>query len=170
MLKINLITILTLSFMLGGCNNTNPIATNTNHNSTSTKKPIPWIEAKENQERYIINLPKGDDKNKEVELIVSKLMKTDTCNNAFFGGTVEKKTLRGWGYSYYVVTPSQMASTRMMCRDNKQVERYVQVRSGADMKVRYNSKLPIVVYVPKGFKVEYSIWKKDTKVYPAEKK
>lgn len=32
------------------------------------------------------------------------------------------------------------------------------------LQTRYNSKLPIVVYVPKGYVLEYRIWKADEKL------
>ncbi|RQW83332.1 MAG: proteinase inhibitor I4 serpin, partial [Methylococcus sp.] len=35
--------------------------------------------------------------------------------------------------------------------------------------IRYNSKLPVVVYVPKGNEVRYRVWRADGLVLPVEK-
>ena len=158
MLKTNLI-LSTIAIVLVGCQSSNQISAN---------KEIPWPKAESNQERFIINLPKEEGSDKEVELVIGKRMKTDVCNKFFFGGTIEKKDLEGWGYNYYVAKPTTMAGTRRACIDSRQVEKFVQMNSSRNMKIRYNSKLPIVVYAPKGFEVSYKLWTKDGKVYPAE--
>ena len=169
MLKINHIAILTISIILMGCNSSNQQTSQPTQ--TSDAKKIPWPEASSNQKRFMIELPKkADESDKEVELIIGKRMKTDSCNKFFFGGNIEKKTLEGWGYNYYVANPTQMAGTRRACIDNKEVEKFVQMGSSREMKLRYNSKLPIVVYAPKDFEVSYKLWTKDGKVYPAESK
>lgn len=49
----------------------------------------------------------------------------------------------------------------MGCFDNKSVEKIVHAQS---LQTSYNSKLPIVVYVPKGYTLEYRIWKADEKL------
>lgn len=49
----------------------------------------------------------------------------------------------------------------MGCSDNKSVEKIVHAKS---IQTRYNSKLPIVVYVPKSYTLEYRIWKADEKL------
>jgi len=50
------------------------------------------------------------------------------------------------------------ASTKMACPPDEQPKQtFVAVRSQQAL-VRYNSKLPLVVYVPEGFEVRYRVW------------
>ena len=157
MLKINHIILLVGSIILIGCNSANQQTT-----QTSDEKSIPWPKADNDQKRSILKLPpKTDEHNKEIELIVGKKMKTDTCNKFFFGGTIDKKRLDGFGYNYYIVKPTRMAGTRRGCIDNSEVEKFIQMSSSRNMKIPYNSKLPIVVYAPKDFKVSYKIWNRE---------
>ncbi|MDX2417970.1 MAG: ecotin family protein [Xanthomonadales bacterium] len=82
------------------------------------------------------------------------------CNQHWLSGTLEKETIVGWGYSYYILRNAggPAASTRMACpTGEKRKEAFVQVRGDGQL-LRYNSKLPIVVYVPTGFEVHYLIW------------
>ncbi len=41
---------------------------------------------------------------------------------------------------------------------------------GEGFLLRYNSKLPVVVYVPEGFEVRYRIWQAGEKVIRAERR
>ena len=80
-------------------------------------------------------------------------------------GTLEKKSLQGWGYDYYVFkTDGQVMSTMIGCPDAK--GRHLFVSAEAEM-VRYNGKLPIVIYVPEDCDVQFRIFKADPDVYIA---
>jgi ecotin len=72
---------------------------------------------------------------------------------------VVEKVAEGWGYPYFVLeSVTDAASTRMACPPGmKEQEALVQVQSNEGL-VRYNSKLPVVVYIPNGFEVHYRIW------------
>jgi ecotin len=111
--------------------------------------------------RYIINLPKiKDEELNKVELIIGKNVKTDSVNNYFFGGKLDVVNISGWGYDRYVVKElGPMAGTLMGVDPNsKQVERFVTLR-GEPRLFRYNSRLPMVVYVPEGVEVRYRLWR-----------
>jgi ecotin len=43
------------------------------------------------------------------------------------------------------------------------VDRFVTLR-GEPYLIRYNSRLPVVVYVPEGAEVRYRIWRADTEI------
>ncbi|WP_313384925.1 ecotin family protein [Chishuiella sp.] len=109
---------------------------------------------------YLETLAKEDDYN--VELFIGKLEAVDKCNNHFLLGNLEEKTIDGWGYNYFQFnSEGQIAGTLMGCSDNKKIDKIVYAQP---VKTRYNSKLPIVVYIPKGYSLEYRIWKAGNKL------
>ncbi len=117
-------------------------------------------EAEEGYERHVIRLPQQENESDlRVALIVGKTLKLDSVNRYFFSGEGEKKSIPGWGYSYYHVKEiGPMAGTRAAVPENApKVDRFIKMQG--DWWVRYNSKLPVVVIVPKGFEVRYQIWK-----------
>ncbi|MDN7673941.1 serine protease inhibitor ecotin [Burkholderia oklahomensis] len=114
--------------------------------------------AQAGQKRAVIVLPaeKLED-DIRVELIVGKTIKVD-CNQHWFGGDLKHETVQGWGYSYYVLADAKgPAGTLMACPGQDAQEAFVPVR-GSGYLLRYNSRLPIVVYVPNGFDVRYRLW------------
>ena len=122
-------------------------------------KAFPAAEA--GMTRHVINLPKQADENDfKVELIIGKTVKTDAANRYFFGGTLEAETIPGWGYQRYILRKlGPMAGTRMAVDpDAPQVERFVSL-GGEPRLLRYNSRLPLVVYVPDGVAVRHRVWR-----------
>lgn len=128
--------------------------TSTNKKRQSTEMFPP---AKEGNIQHIIHLkPQKNEDDFTVELSVGKHMMVD-CNKHFFAGSITEQNLDGWGYPYYVAeTNGEVAGTRMLCPDGKKHADFVSIQA---LKIRYNSKLPIVIYVPRGFEVQYRIWK-----------
>jgi ecotin len=119
----------------------------------------PYPQAEDGYKRMVIHLPAlADEDASKLELIIGKTIKVD-CNRHWFGGQLTEEVAKGWGFSYFILkSVTGPASTLMACPpDMKEQEVFVQVR-GADALLRYNSKLPVVVYVPAGFKVHYRIW------------
>jgi ecotin len=116
--------------------------------------------AEEGFERFVITLPheeRGEDDAYGVEIIVGREMLTDGVNLVRLGNAIEKRTLDGWGYSYYVVSGGSNTISTMMAPPEGAplVKTFVTV---SPLHVRYNSRLPIVVYVPTGYEVRYRIW------------
>ncbi|RLZ11700.1 serine protease inhibitor ecotin [Faecalibacter macacae] len=110
--------------------------------------------------------PRENENDYMVEIFVGKKTTVDACNNHFLLGKVEAKDLQGWGYTYYDFTSDgNIAGTLKACIDNKQVEKVVYAQSE---KLRYNSRLPIVIYTPEGYEVNYRIWSASTEVKTAE--
>lgn len=114
--------------------------------------------AKAGQQRLVIYLPEktreqeGDYK---LEIMPGKMARVD-CNRHFISGNLEKKDLQGFGYNYYEFTSNgEMGSTQMACPDGKMTDKFVY---GQTELLDYNSRLPIVVYVPNGFQLKYRVW------------
>ncbi|MDO4794917.1 MAG: serine protease inhibitor ecotin [Brachymonas sp.] len=120
-----------------------------------TLKPFPA--AKVGQTRWVIQLPP---QNKEadwrVEIIPGQQMQVD-CNHRSLGGKLHTRTLKGWGYDYYEFeSKGQVASTLMGCPPGSQRQAFVASES---LMLRYNSRLPLVVYTDKAYQVQYRIWR-----------
>lgn len=121
----------------------------------AVKNLKPYPETIDSLERYVIYVGQQANENLfEVELKAGKTLEVD-CNNHRLVGSFTEATVEGWGYNYYVFeTEGNIMSTMMMCPGPKQ-EKFV---SGETLSVRYNSRLPIVVYLPKGYELKYRIW------------
>lgn len=117
--------------------------------------------AEENMQRHVIILPekqRGEEDDFRVELIVGTTMLTDGVNNYRLGGTIQDQPLKGWGFTYYEVKKlGQPAQTLIGVPPTQPpVEKFV---NGPSKMIRYNSRLPIVIYVPTNAEVKYRIWK-----------
>nr|WP_314267564.1 serine protease inhibitor ecotin [uncultured Moellerella sp.] len=123
------------------------------------EKIAPYPKAEAGMTRNVIELqPKENEDNYKVELVIGKTLKVD-CNRQWFMGELESKDLEGWGYNYYRLEEVKgPASTMMGCADQAKTEKFITTNLGDDAFVRYNSKLPIVVYAPKDMAVKYRIW------------
>lgn len=127
--------------------------------------------AEEGMVRYDLQIPKQADESAfQVELIVGKTVQVDEQNRYFFGGRIEEETIKGWGFTRYKVSKlGPMAGTRMAVDANApKVARFVTL-GGGPYTIRYNSRLPIVVYVPVGVEVRYRIWTAGAEVTAVEK-
>lgn len=110
--------------------------------------------------RYVLQLPKQENEAElKVELIIGRSVQTDEINRYFFAGRIEAETIEGWGFTRYTVPKfGPLAGTKMAVDPNApKVERFIQLGGDAYL-IRYNSRLPIVVYVPEGVEARYRIW------------
>lgn len=141
-------TALTL-LMLNGCT----------HAAEKVDDKVPYPKTEAGYQRHVIQLPAlTEEQNAKVELQVGKNMVVD-CNHHSFGATLVEYTVQGWGYPYYKVeNVSGPVSTRMACPPGAKTSKFI-TASGNGFVVRYNSKLPIVVYTPAGFELKYRTWK-----------
>ena len=127
--------------------------------------------AKEGMERFVIVLDhkeRGEEDSFKVELIPGKVMMTDGVNNTRLGISLEAKPLKGWGYTFYEMTgKSIVMSTRMAPPPGaKKVKKFV---TGQSLTIPYNSRLPIVLYLPKGIEIRYRVWQAPETLSKAEK-
>ena len=127
--------------------------------------------AEEGMVRHVLPLPKQEDESAfKVELIVGKMVQIDEGNRYFFSGQIEEETIKGWGFPRYIVRKlGAMAGTLMAINPNEpKVNRFITL-GGDPYLIRYNSRLPIVVYVPEGVEVRYRIWSAEAEVKVVEK-
>ncbi|NJN48033.1 MAG: serine protease inhibitor ecotin [Candidatus Competibacteraceae bacterium] len=120
-------------------------------------KPYPLADAGFTRQVFRVSAVENE-ADRMVEIVVGKTLVVD-CNLTRFLGTLEEQVAEGWGFPYYVLKEvSGPASTLMACPpDATKSEEFVRV-SGDGFMQRYNSKLPVVTYVPEGFEVRYRIW------------
>lgn len=127
-------------------------------NAAKLEDIAPYPKADAGHVRQVIHLPaKPQEQDFKVEILAGKTLLVD-CNQQRLGGVLEEKNLEGWGYPFYRLEKvSGPMSTMMACPDGKAHPEFVPV-VGEGFMLRYNSKLPIVVYVPKDIEVRYRIW------------
>ena len=119
----------------------------------------PWPPAEAGYERMVFRLPVVDNENDhKLEIVIGQQRMID-CNLHHLSGNLETHSIDGWGYPLFRLdTVGVPISTMMACPpDMPQHNAFVAVRGNGFMQ-RYNSKLPVVVYVPAGFEVRYRIW------------
>ncbi|UYP31714.1 serine protease inhibitor ecotin [Pseudomonas sp. Z8(2022)] len=119
-------------------------------------KPFPA--AAEGYSRHVIELPaQANEAEYKVEIIAGKTLEVD-CNHQRLGGQWQEKTVEGWGYSYYELGQVGPAmSTLMACPDDSRKQAFVPV-GGEPQLLRYNSRLPLVIYAPDDVEVRYRLW------------
>ena len=127
----------------------------------------PYSAAQEGQARHVIWLAeKANEDLLKVELVPGQVLLTD-CNTRSLIASLTAKELPGWGYTYYDVGDVKGPITTMMaCPEGTEKQAFVAAH-GDSFTVRYNSKLPIVVYAPENIEVRYRIWTGSKKLQSA---
>jgi len=107
--------------------------------------------------RHVIELPAlPDEDDHKLELIGGKAMTVD-CNTRGLDGAFQARDVPGWGYGYWVLqSRAQVRSTLMMCPPGSERPGFV---AAEPLLVRYNSKLPVVVFVPEGYTLRWRVWR-----------
>ncbi|HGN9371964.1 TPA: serine protease inhibitor ecotin [Citrobacter pasteurii] len=154
--------------LLAAFASTSAWATTTDASAQPLEKVAPYPKADKGMKRQVIQLtPEKDESTLKVELLIGQTLEVD-CNKHRLGGELDSKTLEGWGYDYYVFDKvTSPVSTMMACPDGKKEKKFITAYLGDDGMLRYNSKLPIVVYTPENVEVKYRIWKADENVQNA---
>lgn len=135
----------------------------------STDDLAPYPPAEPGDNRFVFRVPALENEaDHQVEILVGQMLEVD-CNLRRFSGTLEERIAEGWGFPYYVLPEvGGPASTLMACPpDDEPREMFVTVH-GDGFRVRYNSQLPVVSYVPEGFQVRYRIWSAAEEVLEAQ--
>jgi ecotin len=121
--------------------------------------------------RYVLRLPReADEAGLRVQLVAGKTVAVDGRNRYQFGGKIRPVVIEGWGFTRHVVSALGPMAGTLMAVDpaEPKVERFVAI-GGEPYLVRYDSRLPIVVYAPEGVEVRYRIWTAGPEPRPLEK-
>ena len=121
--------------------------------------------------RHVLQLSRQKDESAfRVELIIGQTIRIDKENRYFLGGKIEAQTIAGWGYTRYTVSKlGPISGTLMAVEPNSpKIDRFITL-GGEPYLIRYNSRLPVVVYVPEGAEVRYRIWRAEAKMKTMEK-
>ena len=112
-------------------------------------KQIPiWLPVKEKEENF------------KVEVFVGADQIVD-CNQYFMIGKLISKELPGWGYSFYhAETKSELAGTRMGCFEKRKQKKFIHLQP---LLIEYNSRIPLVIYIPNNLKLKYKIFQSNGK-------
>lgn len=131
-------------------------AQNMNPTAEAVENLKAYPETMDGLERHVIYVEKkGNESSYMVEIVAGKTMQVD-CNQHGLAGSFKEDVVTGWGYPYYrFKTNGNVFSTQMACLDGTTKEAFVQ---GEGLQVRYNSRLPLVVYLPQGIDLKYRIW------------
>ena len=132
-------------------------------NSDAAKQLKSFPETMEGYDRYVVYLPSQDNEETLRLEVIPGVMKEVDCNTHWLMGEFEPKVVEGMGYEYLNFNSNgDIASTRMACPDNELTEKFIAANGHFG---RYNSQLPVVVFVPKGVELKYKVWKaNDTQV------
>ncbi len=116
---------------------------------------------KEGMVQHILTLPQLENEDDYmIEIQVGQTQMVD-CNKHGLMGELKQMDLKGWGYTYWEldeIGPGR--STMMACFDKAKHEEFVRIPG--EYKLRYNSKLPMVIYLPENAELRYRVWRADT--------
>ena len=120
--------------------------------------------------RHVILLPhkeRGAEDDFKVEIVAGRTIDTDGVNTVRFGGELRERDIPGWGFSYFEVDAlGAPLSTRIApAPGTPTVKAFA---AGPRMLVRYNSRLPLVVYAPEGTEIRWRLWHPEGDLAPAE--
>ena len=129
-----------------------------------------YPQAKEGYTRYVIEVPKTkNDYDHKLELLVGKTMLVD-CNKRSLFGKVNEINLKGWGYTYLEISDIGAGVSTMMACHGPKVEKFVSLYAPEKLIRRYNSRSPLVVYVPEAYTLKYRFWSASEEVQDAKQR
>jgi ecotin len=108
------------------------------------------------QTRHVIELPPlANEQDFQVEVFAGKTLSVD-CNSVQLGGQWQTISLQAGGRRFYELDHIGPAiSTKMGCPNHQRELAFVPVQG--KLVVRYNSKFPLVVYVPSDAQLRHRI-------------
>ncbi len=111
---------------------------------------------------FLPELEPNEEINRNAEIILCRMTEDHTKNISLKGKT-ETGILEGYGFEYWVFIPERKPESG---KNEAVLNSSAGETSGeAKRMVAYNSRLPVVVYTPEGFGVNYKIWETNGKMY-----
>lgn len=125
----------------------------------------PYPEAPVGMKRCVIYLDPKDEVDElshlKIELIPGRITYCEDPKRNFISGAIEERTIEGWGYDYYTVQMGGVVDKQGNAVSGRNSIQFVPL-VGTGPNLRYNSKLPIVVYAPQDAEVRYRVWSDET--------
>ncbi|WP_346838347.1 ecotin family protein [Microbulbifer sp. SAOS-129_SWC] len=116
--------------------------------------------------RHVIQLPRVTDQSRyRVELVPGRAQLAD-CRLLSYRAGLARRKLDG-GARYYVLGDLQPVQAAGACADTSRKRRFVRVR-GDGLLVPYDSRQPLVVYLPPDVQLKYRIWRADKSLRDAD--
>lgn len=115
----------------------------------------------EGMEQHILTLPPlNDEQNYMVEIQIGQTKMVD-CNKHGLSGELTLESVKGWGYQFYRVNQiTDGPSTMMACIDTAKKEAFLPIPG--NLKIKYDSRLPEVFYLPQGSEIRYRVWRAES--------
>ncbi|KAH9600792.1 Proteinase inhibitor I11 [Trypanosoma melophagium] len=135
-------------------------ATGRQYRAVHDKLPLPA----ENEKRCVFLLDPLENEKAErddymLELLPGRIEAVDTVNRHYISGIVSAHEVPGHDYTYYfvklgpVVAATRYAPMPCVLPEKKFLSIY------SPQLIQYNSKVPVVVYLPKNAQLRYRLWK-----------
>ena len=107
--------------------------------------------------QHILTLPKLENEaDYRIEIAIGRSEQVD-CNKHNLKGEIAQHTVQGWGYNYYqvdAIVPGP--STMMACFDEAKKTTFLTLPQRLNLE--YDSRLPMVFYLPEGAQLRYRVW------------
>ena len=108
--------------------------------------------------------------NVKVQLSFGKTVEVDDINMYYLGGKIVEESIPDLGFKRYVLPSLGPLAGTLMSIDPSEpkVKKFLPILPGYHLLLRYNPRVPIVVYVPEGCEVHYKLWRADEEATKAE--
>ncbi|CCD11599.1 unnamed protein product [Trypanosoma congolense IL3000] len=118
---------------------------------------VPYPQPEPDQNCCVLFLEEKPDEEENYRLqLIPGYATNDSAAPSTVSGVVREETIYGWGCNYYVVELGPRPTRRRSSQAFEKPTRFVPISS--KHLLRYNSRLPVVVYLPKGVELRYRVW------------
>ena len=111
---------------------------------------------------YIPKLENQEETNRKVEIIPEKTLGVNSAVHSL-SGKMETGKVEGYNFDYWIFDAT--VENKVVIETSTKSEKKDKFTIVEKKLVAYNSRLPIVVYAPEGFEINYKIWETNGKMY-----